>query len=216
MKDYLSKIKSYCDFLGSAGYRILEEDHILHILSGVGSEYDSIMVTISSSADRWTVGDVASLLLSFESRLKSVKSNSINIDGSQPSANLVQPTPQRSRDTSSRVNYSHGRNDGNCGGFRGRGGRGGRFGNRLICQLCQKPGHSADCCWSRFDQNIGQPLTNLSVITLLWRSTSSLLPTLLKVVVYSPLLFNRSATLMHPHHRLGILTPVPHTMSPTT
>ena len=159
MCDYLGKIKSYCDFLGSAGCRILDEDQILHILSGLGPEYDPVMVTISSSADRWTVPDVAALLLSFETRLESSHNPPINVDGSQPAANFVHSTDQR-RDVSTRG----GRGFSNRGGpFRGRGGRSGR-GGKLVCQLCQKPGHSADRCWHRFDQSYGQapPLRSLT------------------------------------------------------
>lgn len=35
MTDYLNKIKTCCDLLGSAGCRVSNEDHILHILAGL-------------------------------------------------------------------------------------------------------------------------------------------------------------------------------------
>ncbi|CAA0817448.1 Unknown protein, partial [Striga hermonthica] len=43
MKEYLSKMKSYCDVLASAGHTIPEKDQILHVLSGLPSEYDAVV-----------------------------------------------------------------------------------------------------------------------------------------------------------------------------
>ena len=40
----------------------------------------------------------------------------------------------------------------------GRGGRGyGRGGKKIVCQPCEKPGHSAAKCWHRFEQNYTPP-----------------------------------------------------------
>lgn len=41
MKDYLNKMKGYMDTLAACGHPITDEDQILHILGGVGLEYDS-------------------------------------------------------------------------------------------------------------------------------------------------------------------------------
>lgn len=160
MKDYLNKIKICCDQLGAAGCRVLVEDQILHILAGLGPEYDSVMVNITSKGDTWSIADVSALLLSFETRLEYSKSvATVNMDGSQPSANMVQSSGPR-RDTGRQHHRSgfHGQQGYHRGGFGGRnsrggrGGRGGRsYGNKLICQVCQKPGHGADRCWYRFE-----------------------------------------------------------------
>lgn len=158
MRDYLDKDKMCCDLLGSAGCRVLDEDQILHILAGLGKEYDPVVVTITSKADSWSVQDMSTLLLSFESRLESTNNSSINLDGSQPSTNIAQATSQR------RENFSNHHRGGFAGyrrieGGRGTGYRGGRGGrgrfssNRPNCQLCQKPGHTADKCWYRFEKN---------------------------------------------------------------
>ena len=136
----------------------MDEDHILHILAGLGKEYDPVVVTITSKANSWSVQDATNLLLSFESRLESIDVSPINLDGSQPTANLAQATGQK-REGPSRNNrgvfVGYGRNEGRRGiGYRGgRGGRGRFSSNRLVCQLCQKPGHTAERCWHRFEQN---------------------------------------------------------------
>lgn len=70
MHEYLTKMKAYCDVLASIGHKIYDEDHILHIISGLGTEYDPVMVTITSRTESWTVKDVGALLLSFETRLE--------------------------------------------------------------------------------------------------------------------------------------------------
>ncbi|CAA0818418.1 Unknown protein, partial [Striga hermonthica] len=44
MKDYLNKMKSYCDVLTSVGHVIPENDQVLHVLSGLPSEYDVVVV----------------------------------------------------------------------------------------------------------------------------------------------------------------------------
>ncbi|KAH6787293.1 hypothetical protein C2S52_006845 [Perilla frutescens var. hirtella] len=147
MRDYLSKVKSYCDLLGSAGHRVSDDDQILHILSGLGSEYDPAMVTITSKSDSWHIRNVHDLLLSFEARLESTRITSVNMDGSQPSANYVSQAPRNKT-----TNFGRGRG-GFQRGFRGRGRSQG--GHKFVCQVCDVPGHTADRCWHRFDSNYG-------------------------------------------------------------
>ena len=52
-------------------------------------------------------------------------------------------------------------NGGSGGGRNQRGGRSGRSfgrnGNKVICQLCDKPGHTAARCWHRLEQNYAPP-----------------------------------------------------------
>ncbi|XP_042007255.1 uncharacterized protein LOC121755891 isoform X1 [Salvia splendens] len=162
MKDYLSKMKTCCDLLGATGCRIEEEDQILYILGGLGREYDSVVVTVTSKAESSTVQDVSALLLSFESRIEADKNSSINLEGSQPTANVANSfEPKKEGGYQQRGNFHNsGRTQGNRGGyaFRGRGGRSSN--NRLICQLCQKPGHSAERCWYRYEpSNGGGPIS---------------------------------------------------------
>lgn len=71
MREFFNKVKSCCDVLASVGHRISDEAQILHILSGLGSEYGSVMVSITSRIEPCSIADVHALLLSFESRLES-------------------------------------------------------------------------------------------------------------------------------------------------
>ncbi|KAH6787022.1 hypothetical protein C2S52_006574 [Perilla frutescens var. hirtella] len=153
MREYLNKVKLCCDMLDSAGYKVSEEDQILHVLSGLRSEYDSVMVTITSKCENWSIGDVQALLLSFESRLESFRGTVINIDGSQPPANIfTHSSNQRNGPFAGQGNRDRGNNHNHRGGRGGRG-KGRSQGNRTSCQVCKKPGHTVDRCWHGFDHN---------------------------------------------------------------
>ncbi|KAH6791771.1 hypothetical protein C2S52_002248 [Perilla frutescens var. hirtella] len=156
MREYLNKVKLCCDMLGSAGYKVPEEDQILHILSGLGSEYDSVMVTITSKSENWSIQNVQALLMSFESRLESFRGVVINTDRSQPSANIFTHSFNRRNGPlagqGNRDMGYQGNNQNNRGGKCGRG-RGRSQGHRTSCQVCKKPGHTAYRCWHRFDHN---------------------------------------------------------------
>ncbi|KAK6158699.1 hypothetical protein DH2020_006013 [Rehmannia glutinosa] len=68
MREYLGKAKAACDALASAGQKLSEEDQLLHILSGLPSEYNPVIVTITSAIDFYSLSEASALLLSFESR----------------------------------------------------------------------------------------------------------------------------------------------------
>ncbi|XP_042022195.1 uncharacterized protein LOC121769454 isoform X2 [Salvia splendens] len=123
------------------------------------------MVSITSRIDPWKVQEVRTILLSYETRLEGDKQSSVNLEGSQPSINLVHQAqhkkdvpPQQGREGY----HTSGRGDSSRGGYRsGRGGRGRVSGGKLVCQVCQKPGHGAERCWHRFEHNFApQPQQN--------------------------------------------------------
>lgn len=68
----------------------------MHVLNGIGSEYDPVMVIVSSKVESWSIIDVHSLLFSFENRLESTRFAHLNSDSSQPSLDYIaQSGPQR-------------------------------------------------------------------------------------------------------------------------
>ncbi|KAK6144515.1 hypothetical protein DH2020_021335 [Rehmannia glutinosa] len=92
MRDYLNKVKVCCDTLAAAGQKVSEEDQMLHILSGLGNDYDSVMVSITSRVEPCSLREVYALLLSFEARLENAESPQINMDGSTINANFAAQT----------------------------------------------------------------------------------------------------------------------------
>ncbi|MFQ6651983.1 hypothetical protein Gotur_024073 [Gossypium turneri] len=49
MKDFLMKIKGYCDNLASCGEVISEHEHVTTIFNGLSPEYESIIIVIIAS-----------------------------------------------------------------------------------------------------------------------------------------------------------------------
>ncbi|KAH6760097.1 hypothetical protein C2S51_017046 [Perilla frutescens var. frutescens] len=94
MHEYLNKVKTYCDMLGAAGEKVTDENQILHILAGPGSEYNHVMVSITSRVEPCSLREARAMLLHFEDRLEFVEQPSFSSDGSSLSANFATHTPQ--------------------------------------------------------------------------------------------------------------------------
>ncbi|KAL5825806.1 hypothetical protein ACOSQ3_021869 [Xanthoceras sorbifolium] len=139
MTDYVLKIKSYADSLSAAGHQIDDQDILLNVLNGLGNEYDSVVVYITSREDAITLSEAQYLLLTQEQRLEQQHSIA-SLEVSTASANMAS-TDRRSSGRGS-----------NSGRGRGRG-RGYGNQNRVVCQLCAKPAHMVNRCYKRFDHN---------------------------------------------------------------
>lgn len=66
MEDYIAKMKGYMDILATCGHSISEEGQILYILYGVGLEYDTVVVHVTSRVDSISFSKVGALLLADE------------------------------------------------------------------------------------------------------------------------------------------------------
>ncbi|CAA0815262.1 Unknown protein, partial [Striga hermonthica] len=163
MGEYISKMKSFCDILASAGHKISETDQVLHILSGLGNEYDSVMVNVTSRIEPYGLNELHALLLSYKARLEAnnnLLGPTINTDGTQPSINATQMDNRRFNNpfNQGRGNFKNFRGSNfNRGGRFARGGRGrGRYNNnKVICQICNVANHTVDRCWYRSDLSYG-------------------------------------------------------------
>ncbi|KAI9201691.1 hypothetical protein LWI28_027488 [Acer negundo] len=145
MREYLSKMKSLSDALASVGHQLSDDDQISNITNGLGSEYESVVVSITSRVEPYTVSEASALLLAHEKRIEAY---TLNPDGSSPIANLAFNTPQKKQHASGSQTHKSNQyqNHQNFYGSRGRGrGRsnGGRWSNnKPQCQLCGKFGHT--------------------------------------------------------------------------
>ncbi|TXG52621.1 hypothetical protein EZV62_021790 [Acer yangbiense] len=157
MREYLSKMKSLSDALASVGHSLSQEDQVSNITNGLGAEYESVIVSVTSRVEPFTVSEVTALLLAHEKRIESY---SLNPDGSTPSANLAFNNGQKKQNITGSQNfkpnqYTYNQQfQGNRGKGRGRGhGNGGRgwSNNKPQCQLCGKFGHIVQKCYHRFD-----------------------------------------------------------------
>ncbi|KAL5756514.1 hypothetical protein ACOSQ2_021260 [Xanthoceras sorbifolium] len=129
------------------------QDLVAYILGGLGLEFDPIICNIASKKEEITLQDAQFLLMGYESRLEQYHA-STTIDISQATANLSAKTGNFARGGNQFQNNNRGRSRGGR-----RGGRGGRYFNqRLVCQLCGKPGHFSGICYHRFDQTFAGTL----------------------------------------------------------
>ncbi|KAL5833871.1 hypothetical protein ACOSQ3_017545 [Xanthoceras sorbifolium] len=143
----------------AAGQTMTEQDLVAYILGGLGLEFDPIICNIASKKEEITLQDAQFLLMEYESRLEQYHA-STTIDTSQATANLSAKTANLSAKTANFVRGGNQFQNNNSGRSRGRrGGRGGRYFNqRLVCQLCGKPGHFSGICYHRFDQTFAGTL----------------------------------------------------------
>ncbi|KAL5854122.1 hypothetical protein ACOSQ4_003924 [Xanthoceras sorbifolium] len=130
----------------------MKHDLVAYILGGLGLEFDPIICNIASKKEAITLQDAQFLLMGYESRLEQYHA-STTIDISQATANLSAKTANFARGGNQFQNNNRGRSRGR------RGGRSGRYFNqRLVCQLCGKPGHFSGICYHRFDQTFAGTL----------------------------------------------------------
>ncbi|XP_010484950.1 PREDICTED: uncharacterized protein LOC104763247 [Camelina sativa] len=161
LSTYCREFKSICDSLSSIGKPVDESMKIFGFLNGLGREYDPIATVIQSSLSKLSppTNDVVSEVQGFDSKLQSYDDASsvtphlaFMTDKTNPCAPQFQPS-QRGR-------------GGRFGQNRGRGGyttRGRGFsqhqsvspsqGQRPICQICGRIGHTAIKCYNRFENN---------------------------------------------------------------
>ncbi|KAL5755822.1 hypothetical protein ACOSQ2_020568 [Xanthoceras sorbifolium] len=136
--EYVLKLRTMADSLAAAGQPMSDRDLLLNVLQGLGSEYDAVIVNITSQHGI-SLQDAQFQLMSYEARLDQHNSST--------SLTLATASAQFAHSNNSRGGtnqYNRGR--------RGRG-RGTGRGRGIICQLCGKTGHYSAICYSRFDQN---------------------------------------------------------------
>ena len=66
MLDYMLRIRNNCDNLTAVGEIVLEQDHIMAILGGLGPEYNPFIVTITSRAELISIEELQSHLMVFK------------------------------------------------------------------------------------------------------------------------------------------------------
>lgn len=156
LKDYFSQVKKCVDALAAVGKPISVEDHTIYILSGLESEFESMISVIAAKSGPQSVQEVMALLLTQENRNES-KKHVISSDGTPHLANLLTHAANvRKENHAPRNPNTHGSQ--NRG--RGRTNKGGKQWtnrSRIQCQLCGKFCHTAVRCYSHFDPRFQGP-----------------------------------------------------------
>lgn len=148
ISDYVLKVKMLGDSLRAAGQQVNHHGLILNVLSGVGHEYDPVVVLVSSQKNTMTLQEVQYLLMLHEQRIEQLYGG-LRLELGSATANLVSSGQSDRRNL---IGGYSGRNGDNKS--RGRGRNGGRWNSNygLFCQVCGKPGHTAIQCYHRFDR----------------------------------------------------------------
>ncbi|KAL5856396.1 hypothetical protein ACOSQ3_003854 [Xanthoceras sorbifolium] len=74
VSDFVLKIKNIGDALSAAGEEVSERDLLLSLMHGVGHEYDSVVVLISSQRSTMSLEEAQFLLLMHEQRIEELNS----------------------------------------------------------------------------------------------------------------------------------------------
>uniref|UniRef100_A0A803NLQ8 Integrase catalytic domain-containing protein n=1 Tax=Cannabis sativa TaxID=3483 RepID=A0A803NLQ8_CANSA len=125
--DYFDKVKVLGDTLSIAGHPIDESDLIMHLLNGLGPEYDPVVVHATSLVDDLRSNQSSLFFSLMKVGWKGITPLEINHQSPLP----ISLNPR-----------SNGR---------------GYPSNRLVCQVCHKLGHTASVCHYRFDKNFQPP-----------------------------------------------------------
>lgn len=107
--DYFRKVKRLADTLAAIGKCLEDEELIAYLLRGLGSDYDSLVTSITTRTDNYTVSDVYAHMLNYEMRQELNNSS----PGQLPMANAATRGPGRGG--FGRNSRSHGRGIGGRG-----------------------------------------------------------------------------------------------------
>ena len=143
VEDYILKMKSLAMSLVAAGQQITDDELILYILGGLGSEFEAVIVNLTSR-ESITLQEVQYILQTHEMRLE-ILSAATTVDLSSSSVQFTQRQFFRG---------GRGGRGRSFAGGRGRfpsGGRGYNSFNKPLCQIYGRMGHIALKCFYRFD-----------------------------------------------------------------
>ncbi|KAL5542803.1 hypothetical protein UlMin_010513 [Ulmus minor] len=70
MIDYMMKLKGISDSLAAIRGSMSEQDQIMNLLTGLGTDYNDVVTSINSRDDRISLETVHSMLLSYEHKLE--------------------------------------------------------------------------------------------------------------------------------------------------
>jgi len=145
--DYFQKAQTLAHTLAASDEPLKSSEFVSYLLAGLNSEYDPLVTSITTRVDPLSIEELYGYLLTYEQRINQhhaapdLSLSSVNVAQKQSS---FQPRHQRAPS----YNATRGRGRG-----RGRGSHQFSFSNpnRPTCQICLKPGHTANKCYSRFD-----------------------------------------------------------------
>jgi hypothetical protein len=133
---YVGKMKALADDMASAGKKLEDEDLVSYILTGLDSDFDSVISAISARVEPISVAELYGQLVFHEHRHE--------LCGKEY---VMSNAAARGRGSSPPACGGHGAPDRGRGGpGRGRGRNNDPNAPRVECQLCGKKGHTVQRC----------------------------------------------------------------------
>jgi len=159
--EYVGKMKTLADEMATAGKPIDDEELVSYIITGLDLEYNPVISAVLARVEPITVNELYTQLTNFEQRVD------LWHGGSPSSVNTAARRGRGAGRGAVRGTGARGRGA-NCGRGNGGRGRGGFPGNnnknrpannfvnsngdKPMCQVCFKEGHTAADCWHRYDE----------------------------------------------------------------
>ncbi|KAJ4768699.1 hypothetical protein LUZ62_079074 [Rhynchospora pubera] len=160
---FLQHMQSLADRLRSIGSDVNDQDLLMYILQGLGTEYESFVTALSMRFAPPTMAELSGLLLAHEARtqtnLRALSHGAVHLTAASNS-NMGQSGPSSAQpnqwtgsepaalyanSSSQRVNSRQGRGRQNSNvQYNG-------TQDNILCQICDKWGHTAVECYHRFD-----------------------------------------------------------------
>ncbi|KAH9685572.1 retrovirus-related pol polyprotein from transposon RE1 [Citrus sinensis] len=150
ISDYFNKMKKIADSLAIGGNPITSNEFIMHLLTGLDENYESLVINILTrlEKEKLTVEEVYSMMLSHETRLEMSKGKSHNEPLHDMTANFAQKGQGYNRSGYNQKNVGAG----NFGVYDNNENMSTSPGKDVVCQICYIPGHGAYKCKQRFNQ----------------------------------------------------------------
>jgi hypothetical protein len=159
MTEYFNKMQSLGEEMAAAGLRLDDDELVEYILTGLDFEYNPIVSSVLARSKSLTLSELYAQLLAFETRLKlmgqRLNASSVNMAGRGRSGFGRGFGRGGNRGRGQPAGRGRGGNHGAGAGQRGGGQRcnfNNSHDNRPPCQICYKPGHTAEWCWHRFEE----------------------------------------------------------------
>ncbi|RYQ94570.1 hypothetical protein Ahy_B08g089505 [Arachis hypogaea] len=181
VSEYVLALKGTIDALASVGEPMRESDHVNTILNGLTEEYGTVITSVVARPVSITVGELESLLLTHESMLERFRKSDSFMQANVAHSAQGYSQNFNTRGGFRGGSRGGGRNTrGGRGSYNESGQAGAQYynsrsqgGNKLsgnnsryddqssrqfnnarpICQVCDKPGHTAKNCWYRYERN---------------------------------------------------------------
>ncbi|XP_015159325.1 uncharacterized protein [Solanum tuberosum] len=143
LDDYLNQVRSLCDELATAGAPVTNAELIVKTLTGLGPEYREISAAIRARDTPISYAELFEKLSDHELFLK---------HNAPPQSTLITAVVAQKSSSQTRTNTINNNRHSNNYQQHSQSGRNRRTNSQevsLVCQLCDRPGHSARVCRSQ-------------------------------------------------------------------